>query len=323
MRPFMSLAASFLTARIHAAGVALLLVGMLLVPARALADTNSFYGDYEDDVPIVLPPYHGIEPKLALHYSSSNGNGPVGVGWALTGFSLIERASPGGGTPKFTSSDIFLFEGQELVPCASGSLSPSCATGGNYSTKIENYARIVYDGHSFTITQNDGTKTTYAPVFTIPVAGVTQTWKWGVSSVKDPKGNTVTYSWSANAWSTCCWEYPTGVSYNGTAATLNWEQRTDVESRATGVGFANYYGRIKSIDIKVSGARARAYKLTYTSSGSTARSLLATVQQFGKDATLDSTGTVTGGTSTPAVTLTPTTITSSFTNDTEWALSAD
>src|SRR5215831_5825903 len=112
--------------RLYATSLFAALGALMLGPRGAAADPNSFYGAFEDDVPIVVPPFHGIEPKLSLHYNSSGGNGPVGVGWAVTGFSTIERASPGNGAPTYTSSDIFLLDGQPLVPCAPGSLSPSC-----------------------------------------------------------------------------------------------------------------------------------------------------------------------------------------------------
>src|SRR4051812_46310309 len=292
------------------------LAALLLAAGPASADPSSFFGAFEEDVPIVVPPFHGLEPKLSLHYSSSAGNGPVGVGWSLTGFSVIERASPGGGTPRYTNGDIFLLDGQELVPCAPGSVSPSCTTGGTHSTKIENYMRIAYNGSTWTITQKDGVRTTFVSIYDYDGSGTP--WKWGISTVSDLAGNTVSYSWAVNAWNTCCWEYPQTATYNGTTVSLYWEQRPDLETRAHGLGFATYYGRIMTIDVVVSGARARSYKLTYNTSGSTSRSLLAAVQQFGKDATIDSTGRVTAGTSAPAMTFATTTASRPLLDEGAW-----
>jgi RHS repeat-associated protein len=291
---------------------------LLLAPRRAAADPNSFYGAFEDEVPIVTPPFHGIEPKLALHYSSSSGNGPAGMGWTIAGFNTIERASPGGGAPKYASGDIFLLDGLELVPCAPLSVSPSCRNGGTHSTKIESYNRIAYDGTSWTITQRDGTRTILSPTYQVWL-GAWIPWKWGISSVVDPKGNTVYYSWGYNDWSTCCWEHPSAVSYNGTTVNLYWEQRPDVEGRGNGHEVASYWGRLKTIDVVVSGVRARSYRLTYNLSGSTGRSLLSGVQQYGKDAVLDSSGTVTSGTAMPATTFSPTTVSKTLVNDSPWA----
>src|SRR5262249_23071172 len=60
---------------------------------------------------------------------------------------------------------------------------------------------------------------------------------------------------------------------------------------------------LNSIDVTVSGSRARAYKLSYAMSGSTSRSLLTSVQECGRDALVDGSGNVTGGTCLPATTL--------------------
>src|SRR5947209_6301325 len=50
----------------------------------APSNVDPFYGAYQQVIPVKVPPFHGIEPKLSLRYSSVNGNGFVGVGWRLT-----------------------------------------------------------------------------------------------------------------------------------------------------------------------------------------------------------------------------------------------
>ena len=118
----------------------------------------------------------------------------------------------------------------------------------------------------------------------------------------NPKNNKVTYTWGVNQWNTCCWEYPSSITYNEFPVTFFWERRPDVKTRANGISFASYYGRIKTIDISVGNTRVRTYSLWYTTSGGTGRSMLTNVQQYGKDATFDVNMTVTGGSSTPALT---------------------
>ncbi len=274
---------------------------------------DPFVGSYSQTIPILVPLFHGIEPRLSLHYNSSGRNGIVGVGWELTGFSVIERASNGRGAPRYDSTDIYLLDHQELVPCQKGSVSPSCTTGGTHSTRIESYLRIQKDEASnrWHVWRKDGTQLTYVWL-DIRVKGTTFfTFRWGLWRVVDTHGNTVTYNWGTGDDL-----YPLWVSYNGTMVTFYRETRTDIISFATG---GNTLGltvdRLKTIDVCVKTpategpcrtdgtpdpARARAYRLAYDPpSPNTGRSLLASVQMFGKDATLDASGTVTGGTASP------------------------
>ena len=57
------------------------------------ADVNLSTGSYSHAIPIEVPAFHGLAPRLAVTYSSGGGNGLVGVGWNLTGFSTIVRCS--------------------------------------------------------------------------------------------------------------------------------------------------------------------------------------------------------------------------------------
>ncbi|WP_306795633.1 SpvB/TcaC N-terminal domain-containing protein, partial [Burkholderia sp. GbtcB21] len=67
-------------------------------------------------VPLPLPPVR-LAPALALTYHSHQGNGPFGLGMALTLPSLARQTSRG--IPTYADGrDTFLFEGEELVPDA-------------------------------------------------------------------------------------------------------------------------------------------------------------------------------------------------------------
>jgi len=266
------------------------------------ATVSQFFGQFSERIPIKVPAYHGIAPSLGLHYHSGNGNGYVGVGWEIAGLSQIERASPGKGAPAYNGNDIFLLDGMQLVPCASGSTSPSCTSGGTHSTQMESYARIAFSSASntWTVTGKDGTQATYSSIYTTSSG----TFRWPLTSVKDTHGNTVTYTWwcDSSPINDC---YPSNVTYNGTTIAFRWNPtpRTDPVLFANGALIGQTRYLLQTIDVQVSGSRARAYKLTYNTSGSTAQSVLSSVQQYGKDATLDTFGGVTGGTALPAITL--------------------
>ncbi|MCW5831287.1 MAG: hypothetical protein KIS78_02370 [Labilithrix sp.] len=95
--------------------------------------------------PFELPAARGsAQPRLALRYSSSSGDGEAGYGWSLD-LPSIERR-PLSGNPRFespashqaTSDERFFFEGQPLVrvctvpACPSGETHPAWATGWRY-----------------------------------------------------------------------------------------------------------------------------------------------------------------------------------------------
>src|SRR6266545_2809561 len=125
----------------------------------AQATTN---GAYSTSVKIEVPSFHGIEPQISLLYNSNAGMGLIGRGWDLHATSYITRASLRRGVPKYDSSDIFLLDGMELIPCGAGSTSPSCTTGGTHSTKIENFKRIKQDtvNNQWVVWEKNGTKIT-------------------------------------------------------------------------------------------------------------------------------------------------------------------
>ncbi|WAS90514.1 SpvB/TcaC N-terminal domain-containing protein [Nannocystis punicea] len=231
---------------------------------------DASHGTYGDRIPIEVPAFRGITPELALTYDSSGENGESGVGWSLDGAGVVERASPGKGAPNYDATDIFLLDGKEMVACAPGSVSPSCTTGGTHSTKVENYERIALSGTGvdsrWTITAKDGVRRVYAPVFTV---GGTDVFRWGLEQVIDTMGNVVTYDWGVDQFG-CCWEHLNSVSYNGTTVTFHYETRPDLERAAVGKGtMRTGQGRLKTVDVAVSGSRLRAYKLSYTESAVT------------------------------------------------------
>ncbi|HEY1632049.1 MAG TPA: SpvB/TcaC N-terminal domain-containing protein, partial [Rhizomicrobium sp.] len=76
-------------------------------------------GGFTYSIPIIVPPgTGGMGPALALDYSSQSGDGPVGMGWALTGLPAITRcprtvAQDGiHGSVNFDLNDRFCMNGQ-------------------------------------------------------------------------------------------------------------------------------------------------------------------------------------------------------------------
>jgi hypothetical protein len=242
---------------------------------RALADSKVALqnGAMTSAVELSVPAFHGITPQLSLSYSSSSGNGFVGVGWDLRGFSVIERVSPSRGSPRLAQawgSDSYLLDGEELVA--------SAAMGGNYGTRRESFLRITGfgSGANWTVVQRDGTTLTYSPIF----SANSVTLRWGLTKVQDTHGNIVTYGWQCEtttvfnpttAITLDC--VPASVSYATTTITIFKESRPDPETFATGnrLGRSNY--RLKSVSVNVGGILLRAYKLSYLTSARTSNSV--------------------------------------------------
>jgi RHS repeat-associated protein len=271
---------------------------------------NAFTGRLEAKVPIGAPTFRGLINELVLSYGSSLSNEAFGVGWGFGGVSTIERVSTLHGSPRYDATDVYLLDGSELIP--------SCTKfGGQYCPRIETYARIAYQSgtDTWTVATRDGKTATYGYRF---APGAT-TMRWYLSKLVDTAGNEVRYEYYTDTGVACGDVYLDRLVYNGVTVALHRELRPDVLQSANGTCLTTTRYRVNSIDVCVgtpgaeapcatNGAvdpkRARAYQLTYTASAATSRSLLTSVRQYGADATLASTGAVTGGTSLPAMTIT-------------------
>ncbi|MET8151721.1 FG-GAP-like repeat-containing protein [Actinoplanes sp. NPDC049668] len=282
--------------------------------SRAGGPDASGPGGYTD-VRVEVPAFRGLEPALRLSYDAGAPNGWLGVGWSLSGLSEITRLAPGRGVPSHTDQDEFHLDGLRLVRCRAGGAAPvrspgcehpSSPAAQGYATQVEGYRRIEFEpsaaGGTWRVWNRDGTRLTYRP--RLPVG--TDPAAWHLAGVQDPRGNQVAYSYSQNADPLGTGrEYPRAISYNGVVVTFHSEPRPDPIDQADGRALVVTRHRLKSIDVQVHGERLRAYALRYeTRTGTTSRSMLRAVQQYGRDAVLDGSGTVVSGTAAPALTLT-------------------
>ena len=296
---------------------------------------TAWNGSYRQSIPIEVPVFRGLEPKLALSYDSARGirnsqsaGSVLGVGWQIDGLSVIERISgtdaPLAGTDKKASGrgvpaygaagfapDSFSLDGEELVPCAqiqAPALTPSCAVpvvAGQtaYAPRVENFQRIrqAVGPNTWEVTARDGAKYLYT---SLEGSAADQTYRWHLASVTDVNGNHVDYTWSCDASSHC--DIST-ISYKNQAAsvssyviTIYTEVRPDPLSFATGKELRTIAKRVKSIAIARGSNYIRAYNFKYEISTSTGTSRLVQVQEFGNDLSINlATGEILSGTSLP------------------------
>jgi RHS repeat-associated protein len=189
-------------------------------------------GAFTYSVPIIVPPgTAGMGPALALDYSSQNGDGPEGIGWALTGMPAITRcprtvAQDGiHGGVNFDANDRFCMEGQRLVLVA-GAYG---ADGSEYRTEIDSYSRILAHGVAgngpawFEVHTKAGQvielgNTTDSRVLPVKADGsgtMTTARAWVVDKISDTKGNYLTVSYINDT--TNGQTYPLSIHYTGNA----------------------------------------------------------------------------------------------------------
>jgi RHS repeat-associated protein len=204
--------------RLFAIGLAAFGLGASAAQAGLMATDGHFAvsasGEATYSLPITVPPgTAGMVPQLGLSYSSHRGDGVLGKGWSLAGFSSIARcpqtlAQNGAITGvNFTNSDRFCLDGQQLV-AVSGLYG---ADGTVYRTEIDNFSYIISHGPGNTgwpetgmawfevhtkagLTLEYGHAATSNPSAIGPATGASASWL--LDKVTDQSGNyyTVTYA---------------------------------------------------------------------------------------------------------------------------------
>lgn len=287
-----------------------------LQKAFSKAQEPPMNGSFTQEFGFDLPAFRGLEPKLRLTYDSNLAlrnrgvtAGMLGVGWRLDGLSEIVRTSRIGGTPRFDATDTYQLDGDEIITCGPnpGEASPtsaSCGAGGTHATRVESYRRIKLDpaNNEWTVTARDGTRYLYYAIGRFPNTlspdpQIESNYRWLLASITDTHGNVVTFGYACETLPVC---WPSTISYNGTTVSFSYDTRPDAQTYGTGKTLAMLGKRLRTIDIQTGGARMRAYALAYQAGTTTTLTRLASVTPYGRDATLDGSGIVTGGSALPA-----------------------
>jgi RHS repeat-associated protein len=281
------------------------------------------------DVPIEVPAFRGLEPRVVLNYNSlrksklgGSYQGFLGYGWGIEGLDVIELGSPKLGVPVFAAGDpaaavgnVYLLNGQELVPCGTGVNSPSCTAGGTHATEYESYKKIslatLAGGEKeWTVIDTDGTKSVFkspaaitgiVPTANTPAANIFQNSRWLLRTLEDTHGNKLEYSYDcgtqASTTSVC---YPKTISYKNRGSStaivtvrFYTETRPDVMLMANGEDIARVDKRIRTIAVFVGSTLRSAYTFGYDAAPFSNVSRLVAVDLFGTNATIDSAGGVT------------------------------
>jgi YD repeat-containing protein len=179
-----------------------------------------FTGTGNFSVPIGVPPgRHGVQPQLALTYSSGNGNGPFGLGWQLSLPGVTRKTALG--LPRYIDgaghggdrSDTFVLSGAEDLVQVAGTYPGRV----RYRPRTEGvFARIEHvrdeTGDYWEVRSRDGLLTRYGtprpadagaawrdPAVTADPVDAGRMFGWWITLTRDPLGNLIRYEYLADA----------------------------------------------------------------------------------------------------------------------------
>lgn len=246
-------------------------------------DLNSGTGSYA--VPLSVPPGRaGMQPTLALTYSSGRGSSPFGLGWDI-GLSAIQRRTDKGVPTYRDDDDIFTYGGTELIKVAEG----------QYRPKYEGlFAKIFHrkgDGRdSWEVWFQSGERHLFGETDDSRVRDGPKVFAWHVTRQIDANGNEIRYAYDRFGSTNL---YLARIEYAIYEVVFSYEDRFDrYISYRSGFAVATER-RCSEILIKlqddvaaaVSGGRSRIrkYRLSYSESPGSRLSLLTQITQHGTD----------------------------------------
>ena len=258
-------------------------------------------GAAEYRIPIRLPPgIAGMEPKLALVYNSQAGNGLLGMGWNLEGFSAITRcprtiAQDGTrGAVTYDWTDRYCLDGQRLVLVSGASYG---ADGAEYRTERESFSKVVSYGVTangpvwFKVWTKAGQIVEYGntPSSSVEAVGLSAVRIWAVSSVSDTRNNRVSFSYIKDAgdFRVQRIDYTTNAGVtSGASVQFEYDQtRTDVSPAFVGGRPIRIMARLTHVRAFLGTSLVRDYRLTYEQAPATRQSRITSIQECAGDGT--------------------------------------
>ncbi|WP_028446302.1 FG-GAP-like repeat-containing protein, partial [Chitinimonas koreensis] len=250
-------------------------------------------------MPLAVPPgTAGMMPELGLNYGSQSGNGPVGLGWELTGLSRIHRCGrtiAQGETMegvRFNANDRLCLDGQRLI-LQSG--TDYWAANAVYRSELDGFGRISRNGTGFKVEQRNGRIGYYGDTASslAEAQGRTdgQAHSWAISRLEDRSGNRIDFEYQEDA--TTGEHLPLRIRWGGHASGLAhyarvdfaYEARPDADVAFLVGSHIDRRLRIKTLSTYTDtaadgsgGTLVRSYRLSYQQSPTSGRSMLRSVQ---------------------------------------------
>jgi RHS repeat-associated protein len=268
-------------------------------------------GDATLSYPLMVPPgRHGLQPELALSYSSGGGNGGnswLGIGWDLKLPSI--EISTLFGVPQYNSSletETYALEGEQLAPLADP-VNPAPRQAERVFTRRRegSFHRMVRHGSGpanfwWEVTDQNGVRSIFGQSAQARLAdpATGNTFQWLLEHVVDLHGNSVDYSYTLDAdnsngepWVQV---YPSAISYTNVQGSGGFyqvrfflddgQQRPDRFSTGRPGFKVLTRRRLVQVDVMAGAALVRRYLLQYQE-GDFRKSLLASLAVTGEDGT--------------------------------------
>lgn len=285
--------------------------------AGGTVHVDPFTGTATTSIPLqIFPGRNGLQPNLQLTYSSGAGNGWVGMGWKLE-LGAIERNTRFGVIYNETAAD----NGKVYAVRLSGvsaelvKLNPGNPTDPEYRAKIESgFFRIrTLSTGGWEVTDRKGVKYLFGISANSRVEDTAtgRIFRWNLERVEDRDGNYLLANYTKDQGQS----YLDQISYtlttkDATPAPYSIKFYSNTPAGLTAPDTYNAYfkvvtaKRLRAIELKANNVTMRAYKLSYAPSVTSGTHLLTQVQQFDRNAAINSTTFDVTGTALPPLTMT-------------------
>jgi len=241
-------------------------------------------------IPIDCPPgAGGLTPELSFVYNSQAGDGIMGPGWSIGGMSKISRVpykyyySNYSNAVNFTNQDDYSLDGIRLIK----------GTNGKYYPEVFDNSVITFANNSFTVSKPNGFIYTYGGTNDskhYPQGIISNPVEWHISSIQDPYGNTINFSYSKDNDGGF---YPSQISYSGYTIEFVYKNedynRHDTQKKFFAchinyqdqVGYSKINRPLYELHFKKGDETIHSYKLDYLDQGDFPNRELIAIQKYG------------------------------------------
>ncbi len=273
----------------------ILLVLLLGTPTQATAsiDTTALVGSTAGGfsvnqgtanytIPITVPPgIAGMQPKLSINYNSNASNGQLGLGFSLSGLSVIHRCAKTivtdgiKGGVNYNNNDRYCLNGQRLIAIS----GVDGQSGSEYRTEINSFSKIKYNGNYWTVKTKSGQTFEYGNTQTskIEAQGESTVRLWAVNKITDVTNNAINYIYNEDNVNG---EYTLSrINYTDNSVKLTYEDRDDVSTSYQAGSKLQQTKRLSNITTHVNNNIIRTYDLEYQYQGAPERSRLISIEE--------------------------------------------